>query len=79
MIYGTALPRDDYERMHNRKRSVIFATERTGAGNIAFRIGREHEPGGTFGQTEYPVLTQEEARDLIRDIERELHPIGRRY
>jgi hypothetical protein len=67
-MYGTELPRDEYERQYDRRRSVIGAVERTPRGNTLLRVGREIRPEGPWEQTEPVVLTPEEAARLAAEL-----------
>lgn len=66
--YGLALDRTNYERQHERPRSVIGAVTRSAAGNVVLRVGREAEVGGSYELTEHVVLTPAEARALALEI-----------
>ena len=64
-IFGTELEPSQYRP----ERSVIRLPERTNAGNVALRIGRELEDGsGRWQQTESVVLTPDEARALAAEL-----------
>jgi hypothetical protein len=68
MLYGTALPRGDYERQHDVRRSVIGEITTSIAGNVILRIGREHEPGGSWHLAEHVTLTPDEARSFAAAV-----------
>jgi len=53
-------------------RSVIGEIAKTPSGNIALRIGREHEDG--WEQTEHVVMLRNETADFVRQVTEVLDP-----
>ena len=53
-------------------RSVIGEIAKTPSGNIALRIGREHEGG--WEQTEHVVMLRNETADFVRQVTEVLDP-----
>jgi len=65
-VYGNEVPESPY----NARRSVIGEIEKTGRGNIVFRVGAmwaDHPERG-WQQTEHVVLTPYEAKRLMSEI-----------
>jgi hypothetical protein len=67
-MFGTALPRGEYERMHSVRRSVVGELTKSIAGNVVLRVGREEEIGGPWVLSEHVVLTPDEARSLSASL-----------
>jgi hypothetical protein len=59
-MYGDTIPASEYRP----QRDLIAPPERTPAGNLAIRIGRELPNGNGWQQVAYVVLTDEERRTL---------------
>lgn len=66
-IFGVQVPQSEWTPL----RSVIAQPERSAAGNIVLRIGRELSAGG-WHQTQQVVLTPQEASALAATIRRRL-------
>lgn len=64
MVYG------DKVKPYDRTPSVIGEVCDTIAGNVTLRIGRQNEDGsGRWHQTEYVVLSPDEARAFLGELE----------
>jgi hypothetical protein len=70
-IFGSKLAQN------NENLALIGEIDMTAKGNVSLRIGRLINGGSRWAQTEYVVLTRDEARNLLLELEAIIELIDR--